>query len=78
MAEAIQRIKNRAMGRADKLVTASIIIDRHSRVGTGSFAGNKIAVGEVYEQAALPIGWIIKGYCAIGRLARVADYCTRM
>ena len=78
MAEAIERIKNRAMRRTEKLVAARIIIDRHSYVGTGSFTGNEIAVGEVNEQAALPIGWIIKGRCAIGCLARVADHCTRV
>jgi len=74
MAEAIERIKNRAMRRTEKLVAARIIIDRHSYVGAGSFTGNEIAVGEVNEQAALPICWIRKDRCAIGCLARVADH----
>ena len=78
MAETVERVKNRFMGRANDLTTARIVIDRHAYVGAGSFTGNEIAVGEVNEQAALPIGWIIKGCCAIGCLARVADHCTRV
>ena len=78
MAEAIQWVKNRAVGGADDLVAASIVIDSHSLMCAGSFTGNELAVGEVDEEAALPISWIRKSFGAIGCLVRIANHCACM
>ncbi|SRR6266567_3811162 len=67
MAEAIERVENRAVRRAEKLLAAAIIIDRHSRVGAGSFAGDEIAVAQVNEQAALRDAGIIQQASRVDR-----------
>jgi hypothetical protein len=53
MAEPMERIKNRAMRRANELTTARIIIDRHPCVGTGPFTRYKIAIGQVQIPSVL-------------------------
>lgn len=40
-------IENRSMRGTNKLMTAAIIVDGHSFMGTGSFKGCKIAVREM-------------------------------
>ena len=78
MIEAVEGVENRSMRGADKLTTTRIIIDWHTLVGAGPFAGNKIAVGEADEQAAIAIGGIGEALRAICWLVGVANHRTRM
>src|SRR2546430_16414444 len=71
-------IENRSMRGANKLMTAAIIVDRHSFMCTGPFTGHKIAVREMNKQTTLSVSGITKAFCAVGSLARRTDYCTLM
>ncbi len=78
MAEPMERIKNRAMRRANELTTARIIIDRHPCVGTGPFTRYKIAIRQVEQYTPLTIGWIGKVLRAVLWLGGIANHRPRM
>src|SRR5258708_39773514 len=74
----MERIKNRAMRRANELTTARIIIDRHPCVGTGPFTRYKIAIRQVEQYTPLTIGWIGKVLRAVLWLGGIANHRPRM
>ena len=55
-----------------------VVIDRHAGVGAGTLAGDKVAVGEADEQAALTIGGIGEVDRAIVGHVGMADYGAGM
>ena len=58
MIEAVERVKNGLVGGTNQLTLVGIVIDWHSFMCAGRLTGDKIAVTQVDEQAAMAIGGI--------------------
>ena len=73
MSEAIGGVEDSAVRRADDLLLARIVVDGYALMGAGTLAGDKAAVGEANEQAALAIGGVREVDRAIVGHVRIAD-----
>ena len=79
MIEAVERVKNGLVGGTNQLTLVGIVIDWHSFMCAGRLTGDKIAVTQVDEQAAMAIGGIAEALRAIVWLVGMTNYraCMR-
>ena len=61
------------MERADKFLCVGVIVDGDALVGAGAFGSYKVAIGQMAEQAGLPIDRICEGDRGIERLGGGAN-----
>jgi len=78
LAKTIERIEIRTVRGADEPTTSRIVIDRHTCMGTGLFAGDEIPIAKMEEQTCLSIGGISETGRAISSHVGVTDYRTRV